>query len=117
MGVRVSKLPTLMLPINCVLFNKEALYIHHVQGAHTAVVLCCSLAVSTVCLMSTNNGFIMHHSRDAYTALRPMPAAADIIGRTPIQLLVDEDQLAQVVHGAHAMSVVVLPIVCWQSST
>jgi hypothetical protein len=26
MGVRVSKLPTLMLPINCVLFNKEALY-------------------------------------------------------------------------------------------
>jgi hypothetical protein len=27
MGVRVSKLPTLMLPINCVLFNKEALYV------------------------------------------------------------------------------------------
>jgi hypothetical protein len=26
MGVRVSKLPILMLPINCVLFNKEALY-------------------------------------------------------------------------------------------
>jgi uncharacterized Zn finger protein len=31
MGVRVSKLPILMLPINCVLFNKEALYLEHLK--------------------------------------------------------------------------------------
>jgi hypothetical protein len=33
MGVRVSKLPILMLPINCVLFNKEALYASWLPGS------------------------------------------------------------------------------------